>query len=59
MNKLHGKRKEKRDWWVRHYTEEHPQSTQAEIAHAFGISQSAVSRILQVRTDIAEPKASE
>ena len=45
--RLRGKQKEKRDWWVRHYAEEHPQSTQTEIAHAFGISQAAISRILK------------
>ena len=50
MNKLYGKRKEKRDWWVRHYAEEHPQSTQTEIAHAFGISQAPISRILKPKS---------
>ena len=46
--RLHGKRKEKRDRAVRDFEFQHPQKTQKEIADAFGLSQPTVCEILKV-----------
>jgi len=45
--RLHGKRKEKRNRAVRDYEFQHPQQTQKEIADAFGLSQPTISEILK------------
>lgn len=46
MYRLTGARKQRRDQAVRDFEFQHPHYTEKEIGDAFGISQSAVSRIL-------------
>ena len=50
-NRLHGKRKLKRDQAIRDFEFQHPQYTQKEIADAFGLSQPTVCEILKVRKE--------
>ena len=54
-NRLRGTQKQKRDKWLKVYANEHPQATQTDIAHAFGVSQSVVSLIIKkIRTEKKE-----
>ena len=58
MERLRGKRKQRRDEHIRRYEHEHPQQTEREIGEAFGISQSVVSRALKVKEEENENRQS-